>query len=604
MRTLLTFLFFLMISAPATAEIIDMPVVKVTAHGIAIYGAPKYEPDFSHFDYVNPDAPKGGHLKLYALGTFDSLNNYIVKGIPASGLSLTYESLMEQSYDEPFSGAALLAESITVPKDRSYALFTLRPEAKWQDGQPVTPEDVKWTFETLMEKGKPFFKAYYANVERVEIPTPNQVKFVFNTTNNLELPLIIGQMPVFPKHYWTTEGRDFAQTTLVPPVGSGPYKIANMKPGSSITYERDPNWWGKDLPINKGRYNFDNITYQYYRDQNIALEAFFAEDYNVRQENTAKLWATAYETDAVKTGKIKKEKIKNELPQGMQGFIYNIRRPVFQDIRVREALAYAFDFEWSNKQFAYDSYTRSHSYFSNSEMAAEGLPEGDELALLNQYKDQLPPEVFTEIYTPPASDGSGQNRSNLAKAQSILEEAGYKLGPDGVRVNDHGVRLEFEFIDNNPAFERWILPFIQNLKKIGVKANFRVVDPAQYQKRMTDFDFDMTVLSIPQSSSPGNEQREFWNSAKADIPGSRNYIGIKDPVVDALVEDIIMAQSREELVTACKALDRVLLQGYYVIPNWHMPAWRVAHWDYIKRPETPPDLDLAIADTWWSEGQN
>jgi len=604
MRTLLTFLFFLMISAPATAEIIDMPVVKVTAHGIAIYGAPKYEPDFSHFDYVNPDAPKGGHLKLYALGTFDSLNNYIVKGIPASGLSLTYESLMEQSYDEPFSMYGLLAESITVPKDRSYALFTLRPEAKWQDGQPVTPEDVKWTFETLMEKGKPFFKAYYANVERVEIPTPNQVKFVFNTTNNLELPLIIGQMPVFPKHYWTTEGRDFAQTTLVPPVGSGPYKIANMKPGSSITYERDPNWWGKDLPINKGRYNFDNITYQYYRDQNIALEAFFAEDYNVRQENTAKLWATAYETDAVKTGKIKKEKIKNELPQGMQGFIYNIRRPVFQDIRVREALAYAFDFEWSNKQFAYDSYTRSHSYFSNSEMAAEGLPEGDELALLNQYKDQLPPEVFTEIYTPPASDGSGQNRSNLAKAQSILEEAGYKLGPDGVRVNDHGVRLEFEFIDNNPAFERWILPFIQNLKKIGVKANFRVVDPAQYQKRMTDFDFDMTVLSIPQSSSPGNEQREFWNSAKADIPGSRNYIGIKDPVVDALVEDIIMAQSREELVTACKALDRVLLQGYYVIPNWHMPAWRVAHWDYIKRPETPPDLDLAIADTWWSEGQN
>ena len=407
-------------------------------------------------------------------------------------------------------------------------------------------------------------------------------------------------MPIFPKHYWSAEGHNFSETSLVPFPGSGPYKFGTIKPGSEISYVRDPNWWGKDLPINRGRYNFDTISFEYYRDPNIAHEAFLADNFDVIEENNASIWATGYDTDAVKSGKIIKEIIPNDLPQGMQGFIYNLRRPVFQDINVRKALPYAFDFEWSNNKFAYGTYKRSRSYFSNSEMEATGLPEGRELQILEEFRTQLPETVFTEAYQPPATDGSGRNRGNLAIAQKILDDAGYKLGTDGVRANADGVRLQFEFVANNPAFERWVLPFIQNLEKIGVKASFRVIDPTQYQKRMMDYDFDMTIGSFPQSSSPGNEQREFWGSEKADIPGSRNYIGLKNPVIDALVEKIIMADSREDLVAACRALDRVLQQGYYLIPNWHLPAWRVARWNNIHRPETTPDYDLSIADTWWS----
>ena len=598
MRIALNLLLIFTFSLPALAE---TNVPEQTAHGFALHGEPKYKADFTHLDYVNPEAPKGGHLRMHWVGSFDSLNPYIVKGVSAIGLGLTTDTLMTGSQDEPFSIYGLIAESMTMPEDRSWVSFKIRPEAKWHDGQAITPEDVKWTFETLMEKGTPGFKTYYSNVESVEVIAPDQVKFLFNVTNNRELPLIVGGMTILPQHYWEKEGIDFSETTLEPPLGSGPYKVSDVKQGTSITYERYADWWGKDLPINKGRYNFDNITFQYYRDQNIALEGLFAEEYNVRQENTAKLWATAYDVKPVREGDILKEKIENELPQGMQGFWFNTRRPVFQDKAVRKALSYAFDFEWSNKKFAYDAYTRSRSFFSNSEMEAKGLPSEEELAILNQYRDQLPESVFTEEYNPPVSNGSGQNRKNLAKAQKILEEAGYILGSDGVRENKDGVRLEFEFIDNNPAFNRWILPFIQNLEKIGVKATFRVVDPAQYQKRMTDFDFDMTVLVIPQGNNPGNEQRRYWSSQESNTPGSNNYAGISDPVVDELVEKIIMSQTREELIINSKALDRVLQHGYYLIPNWHLPAWRVARWNYIKHPETLPDLDLGITDTWWSE---
>ncbi len=599
---LLILTFYFPTSSPAFSQDAVPPVIEpVTASAFAMYGEPKYKDGFAHVDYVNPDAPKGGHLKQHYVGSFDSLNPFIVKGVPAIGLGLTTETLMMSSLDEPFSIYGLIAETMTMPEDRSWVSFKLRPEAKWQDGKPITAEDVKWTFDTLMEKGSPAFKAYYSNVKSAEILSPDEIKFMFNVSNNRELPLIVGGMTILPKHYWTQEGVEFSETTLTPPLGSGPYKISNVNQGTSITYERRADWWGKDLPINKGRHNFDQITYQYYRDQNIALEAFFAEEYNVRQENTAKLWATAYDVDPVQSGRIIQETIQNELPQGMQGFWYNTRRPIFQDIDVRKALSYAFDFEWSNKKFAYEAYTRSRSLFTNSEMEAKGLPSEKELAILNPFRDQLPESVFTQEYNPPISDGSGRNRANLAKAQQILEDAGYKLGDDGIRVGPNGNRLEFEFIDNNPAFERWILPFVQNLKKIGVEATFRVIDPAQYQKRMTDFDFDMTVLVISQGNNPGNEQRRYWSSKEKDIPGSNNYAGISDPVIDELVEKVIMAQDREELVVTTKALDRVLQNGYYVIPNWHLPAWRVAHWNYIKRPETTPDLDLGIESLWWFE---
>lgn len=592
-QTLFAALVFLAI--PAAAQEVK------AVHGLAMHGDPKYSADFKHLDYVNPEAPKGGTFRQHTVGTFDSLNPFIVKGVPAAGAGSIYETLLEQSNDEPFTEYGLIAETLETPDDRSWVVFNLRPEAKWHDGAAITSDDVVWTFNTLTTEGAPFYKAYYANVKSVEALSPTRVKFTFDMANNRELPLIVGQMPILPKHYWTAEGRKFGETTLTPPLGSAAYKIDVVKPGQAIEYARVQDWWGKDLPINKGRYNFDRLVYEYYRDANVALEAFLGGHYDFRQENTAKLWATAYDVPAVKDGRIKKEVIDHSLPQGLQGFIYNIRRPVFQDRAVREALAYAFDFEWSNKQYAYGSYKRTESFFSNTDMGGTVPITDQEKELLEPFRDQLPPEVFEQIYHPPKTKGDGNNRENLRKAGEILEAAGYKLGPDGIRVNDKGVRLEFEFIDNNPAFERWITPFIQNLQKIGVKASYRTIDEAQYQNRMNNFDYDMTVMVIPQSSSPGNEQREFWGSSRADMPGSRNYIGIKNPVVDALIEKIVSAETREDLVTACRALDRVLQWNYYVIPNWYLSAWRLAWWDKFGKPDRIPEYGLSVSDTWWAK---
>lgn len=572
------------------------------AHAIALHGTPKYTPDFKHLDYVNPDAPKGGTLKSSVIGNFDSLNPFIIKGEPAAGMNflrsdLFYESLMQNSWDEPFTLYGVIAESIEVPEDRSWVAFNLRPEAKFHDGQPITAEDVVWTFHTLVEKGQPFFKAYWGDVKSVTAENERRVKFEFAVTGNAELPLIIAEMAVLPKHYW--EGKIFDESSLEIPVGSGPYKIGRVDNGKSIEFVRDPNWWGKDLPFFKGFYNFDRIEYDYYRDQNVALEAFFAGEFDVQLENTAKLWETAYNAPPVLDGRIVKEEIENARPAGMQGFMYNIRRPVFADPKVREALNYAFDFEWSNKQFAYGAYIRTDSYFENSELASSGLPAGAELEILEKFRGRISEDVFTAPYTNPKSDGSGNNRENLRRAAQILDEAGYRLGKDGIRSKD-GLRLEFEILDSNPMFERWVLPFVQNLQRIGVKANFRVVDTAQYQNRINEFDFDMTIGTIGQSDSPGNEQRDFWSSAKADLSGSRNYIGVKDPVIDALVEMIIQAKSREDLVAKTQALDRVLLTKHYVIPMWHYPKWRVAYWKKIQRPEKLSGISPLISHTWWS----
>jgi len=577
--------------------------------GIAMHGDVKYAPDFEHFDYVNPDAPKGGTLRLHAVGAFDSLNPFIVKGSPAGGMSFlgagfVYESLMDQSYDEPFSMYGLLAETIELPDDRSWVAFNLRAEAKWADGQPVTAADVVWTFNTLLAKGTPFFKAYYGDVETAEATSDRRVKFTFKHTENAELPLIISQMSVLPKHYWDGTDRDFSSTSLEPPLGSGPYKVGAVEAGRRVEYVRDPNWWGKDLPLHRGRYNFDRVSYEYYRDGDVALEAFLAGEYSVRDENTAKLWASAYNAPAVKDGRITKAEVPHKRPQGMQGFLYNTRRPVFADRNVREALAYAFDFNWSNKQFAYGAYKRTRSYFSNSDLESHGLPTGRELEILEQFKDRIPAEIFTKEYNPPVTDGSGNARRNLKAAMDILDGAGYKLGKDGVRVHDKtGLRLEFKIIDANPAFERWVLPFIKNLEKMGVKASFRVVDSAQYQNRMNEFDYDMTIGSFGQSESPGNEQRDFWSTAKADMSGSRNYIGVKDPVIDELIEMIIKAPDRAELVAHVRALDRVLQWGFYCIPQWHIDHWRLAWWHMLQQPAQMSPITPGIADTWWAQSK-
>lgn len=569
-------------------------------HGIALHGEPKYPPDFTHFDYVNPEAPKGGELRLSALGTYDTLNPFTLKGVAAADAGLVFETLMASSMDEPFSQYGWVAKSVTVAPDRSWVSYQLRPEARFQDGSPITPEDVIFSFEILRDKGHPFYRSYYKEVEKAEKTGPHEVKFTFRDKTDTELPLIMGQLPVMSKKFW--QGKDFAATTLEPILGSGPYKIETVNPGRSISFVRVKNWWAKDLPVNKGRYNFDRITYDYYRDSTVALEAFFAGRYDFRLENVAKNWALEYNTPAVEQGLIKKEAIKNELPQGMQGFIFNLRRPLFQDPRVREALNYAFDFEWANKNVAYGAYKRTASYFENSELAGHGLPSQAELNLLGPYRGTIPGQVFTQEYKNPTTDGSGDDRANLLIASDLLQKAGWTI-KNGHLVNAEGQPFAFEIIDAEPMFERWIEPWIRNLERLGIEATFRIVDTAQYQNRMDNFDFDMTVSSFPQSLSPGNEQYDYWGSSKADTKGSRNLIGIKNPAIDGLIDKLVHAQSREDLVMACRALDRVLLWNYYVVPNWYIDSFRVAYWDMFGKPAIPTKYGLDIEGNWWVDAQ-
>lgn len=573
-------------------------VMAQPQHGLAMHGQVKYPADFLHLDYVNPQALKGGILKMAAIGSFDNLNPYILKGIPAAGASMVYETLTVKTDDEAFSEYGLIAETIETSPDRSWVAFTLRPQAIWHDGQPITVDDVVWTFNTLREKGHPFYRSYYGAVDRVEKTDSKTVKFIFKSNDNKELPLIIGQMPVLPKHYWEAEGRDFSQTTTQPPLGSGPYKIAKVETGRAITYERVADWWGKDLPINVGKYNFDTIQYDYYRDVGVALQALLGGQYDIRQENVAKQWALSYDHPSVKSGKLLKQTIEHNIPTGMQAFVYNLRRPLFQDAKVREALAHAFDFEWANKQFAFDSYTRTKSYFSNSELASTGLPSEAELALLEPYRNQLPADIFEKEYLPPKTDGSGSNRTNLRRAKQLFEQAGWSIR-NGVLVDKQDKPFEFEFLLSSPMFERWIQPFIANLKKLGVQASIRVVDTAQYQNRLDQFDYDIVVSVFGQSLSPGNEQFDYWGSESANTPGTRNVAGIQNPVIDALIKKIVAADSREDLVTATRALDRVLLWNHYVIPQWHINAFRLAYWDKFGRPAVNPPYALPVEETWW-----
>jgi microcin C transport system substrate-binding protein len=567
------------------------------AHGIALHGEPKYKADFTQLDYVNPDAPKGGELRQAVVGDFDSMNNFILKGESGVGLGLIYQSLMENTLDEASAEYGLIAESVSYPDDRSWVSFTLRKEARFSDGKPVTADDVIWSFDILRSKGHPYYRAYYNDVAKAEKIGDHEVKFIFSKSGNTELPHILGQLPVIPKHDW--EKRKFEETTLEKPIGSGPYVIESVDPGHSITYARVKDWWGDKLPINKGRYNFDRIRYDYYYDATVSVEAFLAGKYDVKLENIAKQWATAYSAPVVAKGQVKKEEIKNQIPSGMQAFAMNQRRALFQNPKVREALAYAFDFEWSNKSFAYGAYKRTRSFFQNSELAATELPSAEEIALLEPFRAQLPPQVFTEIYQPPKTDGSGSNRANIRKAAALLAEAGWTL-KDKKLVNAKGEPFKFEITVDQPAFERWILPFVRNLERLGIEATPKTVaSSAQYQNRLDNFDYDMIVQVFPQSLTPGNEQRDYWHSSKADINGSRNILGIRNPVVDAFIEKLIMAKDRKELITICRALDRVLQWNFYVIPHWHTSVFRVAYWDKFGRPSVNPPYGLPIADTWW-----
>ncbi|PPR67323.1 MAG: Oligopeptide-binding protein AppA [Alphaproteobacteria bacterium MarineAlpha3_Bin1] len=567
-----------------------------TSHGLAMHGDLKYPAGFKNFEYTNPAAPKGGTVRLNAVGTFDSFNSFIVKGNGAAGAGFIYDNLMHGSADEAFSQYGQLAESIEVPKDRSWAAFTLRAEAKWHDGKPVSVADVIWTFNTLTTKGTPFYRFYYGNVADVVQTGPRTVRFNFKPGENRELPLILGQLTILPKHYW--QNRDFTKTTLEPPLGSGPYKIESFEAGRSITYTRIKDWWGENIPVNRGQYNFDTIRYDYYRDSTVALLAFKGGEYDYRAENSSKAWATAYKTPNVEKGLIRKVEINHNRSSGMQAFVMNTRRDLFKDRRVRKALAYGFDFEWSNKNLFYGQYSRTRSYFDNSELAATGVPEGDELKLLEPYRGRIPDEVFSQSYNPPKNDGSGNVRRNLRIGGRLLTEAGWRI-KDNKRVHEKtGKPLEFEVLLVSPLFERIVLPFAKNLEKLGVTVRVRTVDPSQYRRRIDTFDFDVIVGGAGQSLSPGNEQRSYWGSTAADIEGGRNTIGIKDPVIDELIEKVIAAPDRKALVASVKALDRVLQWGHWVIPHWHAKYDRVAYWDKFGRPRiTPIQGNQFLA--WW-----
>jgi len=569
-------------------------------HGLAIHGEPELPADYTQLRYVNPNAPKGGELRLAEVnaGGFDSLNPYIVKGVSAPGLGYVYETLAEQPADEASVEYGRIAEKLETPADRSWVTFHLNPKARFSDDQPITSADVKFSFETITSKGHPLYASYYAGVKEVEILDDQRIKFHFKDANNNELPIILGQLPVLAKHYW--QGRDFSKSSLDIPVGSGPYTISKVDPGRAITYQRNPNYWGKAIPLNVGRYNFDTITIEIYRDNNIALEAFKSGNYDFRQESTSKTWHTGYTGPQFDKGETLKQEVPHQNPTGMQGFVFNLRKDIFKDPKVREALGYAFDFEWSNKNLFYGAYTRTQSYFSNSELASSGLPSPAELEILEKYRGQIPDRVFTTPYLAPATKGNGDIRGNLRKAQRLLKAAGWQVKNKQLTHLATGNVMSFEILLASEGFKRIVLPFKKNLARLGVDVEVRLVDIQQYVNRVNNFDFDMVVLTMGQSHSPGNEQRDFWNSKEADRPGSRNRIGIKDPVIDELIELIINAPDRESLVIRTRALDRVLLANHFVIPQWHHRAFRIAYWDKFGRPAQPPAYSIDI-DSWWSK---
>ena len=573
-------------------------------HAISLIGTPKYPADFKHFDYVNPDAPKGGLVRMADIGSFDSLNPILYKGEAAAGLGLVYESLMADSLEEPSTSYGLIAEWASYPADFSSVTFKLREGAHWHDGTPITPDDVIYSLE-VNKAANPRMALYYKNVSHAEATGPNEVTFNFDVKGNRELPMIMGQLTILPKHYWTGKDssgnqRDPLKTTLEQPLGSGAYRIKQSSPGRTISYERVPDYWGKDLPVNRGQWNLDEIRFDYYRDDTVAFESFKAGNLDYHQETSAKNWATAYDFAAIRNGWIKQQEVPIKSAQSMQCFVLNLRHPQFADRRVRQAFNLAFDFEWANKNLFYGQYARVGSYFQGTELTAPAeLPQGRELEILNEVKDQVPPEVFTQVHRNPVNASEDDTRGNLRKAVQLLKEAGYEV-KNGVLVDTKtGQPLTVEFLLVSPLFERIVQPLIANLQRLGIKGTLRMVDSAQYTRRLNAFDYDIVVGNFSQSNSPGNEQRDFWGSEAAGREGSQNLIGVKDPAIDKLVDHVIFAKDRQELVAATNALDRVLLWNDFVVPQWFSPKVRIAYWDRYGQPQTLPALTPGFPQVWW-----
>lgn len=572
----------------------------VSAPSAALGYSPKYSPGFDHFDYVQPDAPRGGTLTLSGFGDFDSFNPYILKGVSADGLSgLVFEPLMVQSADEPYSVYAHIADDIELAEDGLSVTFRINPEARFSNGDPVLAEDVKFSFDTIKsDKGHPRYRFYWADIREAVVVDPRTVRFEFSQVNP-ELHMIAAQIPVFSRK-WVGDV-PFDKLTRELPVGTGPYVISRYNLGKDVVFERDPEYWARNLNTRRGMYNFDRIIFKYYRDSTVELEALKAGEFDFKHVNHSKQWARDYAGPQFDDGRISKQEFRHRNNAGMQGFVFNLRRPKFQDPRVRKAIAQAFDFAWSNQNLFYNQYERCDSYFSNSELASSGLPEGKELELLRRYDDDLPAEVFTTVWEPASTVEPGALRRNLREAKRLLEEAGWKVS-DGKLRNAKGELFQIEFLLAQKGFERILAPFGHNLAKLGIELRYRTVDVSLYVRRRRTFDFDMMVASFSQSQSPGNELLNLWSSSAADQEGSNNIIGIMDPAIDALIREVIYAPDRENLVIASRALDRVMLHGDYLVPNWYIDQHRVAYWDKFERPETLPSYYEATnwaLQTWW-----
>ena len=576
------------------------PATAAPEHAIAMLGAPKYAADFTHFDYVNPDAPRGGTLRLHALGSFDSLNPYIVRGKKAAGIhhgsGMYFETLATRTRDEPFTLYGLIAQTIETPDDRSWVEFTLRPEAKFSDGTQITVADVIFSWEILKEKGLPNARATWSRIAEVTETGPRRVRFTFADDADRELPLLIaGFMPVLSADWWAI--RNFDDTTLEPPLASGPFTVAEIDPGRSLTFRRNPDYWGRDLAVNAGRHNFETLRYDYFRDASVALEAFKAGDYDLRFEGDATRWATQYDFPAVRDGQVVRDVIETGVPSGLDALTFNLRKAKFSDIRVREALTLAFDFEWINKSLLHDGYARTASMFTGSDMAASGPPEGAELALLEPWRGKIPDAVFGPAYRPPATDGRGRPRANLKRAAALLDAAGWNVA-DGKRVDANGAPLQIEITIRRPSNEKIALAFARNLERLGITATVRLVESAQFQGLIDTYDFDMVFGFWGVSLSPGNEQQNYWGAQTANLPGGRNWAGVADPAIDAMIDALGAAKTREALVAAARALDRILMWSHYVLPLYHDPGQRIAHWRHIARPTVIPVYGLQIETLW------
>ena len=564
-------------------------------HGIAMHGIPKYASDFENLDYVNPNAPKGGTVKFGSYGSFDNLNRVAFKGSKAAGLGYVNDTLMRRVWDEAFSLYGLIAEKVELPEDRSSITFYLNSNATFHDGSPITRDDVLFSLETFQTKGTPNQKKTYGKVIKTELIGNDGIKMIFENNEDKELPLIIaGFLPIIPKKFY--ENLDVTKTFLDIPLGSGPYQIDSLDPGRQIKYKRVENYWAKDLPVNKGLYNFDTIIYDYYKDSNVLVEAFKVGEYDFRREYNVKRWLSEYDFKAVQNGKVILTEMNNDRPVGMNGLVMNTRRDIFNNRNVRLALSYAYDHEWINKTIYQNAYVRTDSYFDNSPLASSGLPSKNELELLNVWKDEIPAEVFTETFTPPFTDGSGNDRKNLLKAKEILEKEGWNV--ENGKLFKDGQEFKFEFLIVSPSDEKIALAYQSNLKKLGITMDVRTVDSSQYQERLLSYDFDMIKRYWGVSLSPGNEQQFYWGSEVGQKDGSRNYPGINSPAVDALIEKLINASNRQELTTAIHALDRVLLWGHYVVPLYHSNKDRIAYWDFFEYPDEIPLYGIVI-ESWW-----